>query len=415
MSSSLNIADLTSEASRKVLGTTPDTIHGPTSDMDFWSEEVLSNPYPYYKTLRDLGPAVWLTRHNAWAITHHEGVRFALANADIFSSAQGVTMNEPSNKALQDGMLASDDPAHKNLRRIFAKPLLPGAIAALKDRLVELAEKRVDELVSRVGFDAVKDLAHFLPVTVVTELVGLSEEGKSNMLLWAAGAFDAFGPMTHARTVSGIQVMEQAFHYLVALQRDSLDPNGWGAALFAAADRGDITVETAKAMLMDYLVPALDTTINATSSAVWLFAQNPDQWVKLRENPHLISSMIDEVLRVESPVRAFSRVVTRDFEIGGNTLPTGSRVLVVYASANRDERRYPDPDRFDISRDARDHVGFGHGTHICPGMHLARLEITVLFEILIKRINSWQILGEARNLNNTLRGLSRLDVEVDVD
>lgn len=415
MSSSLTLGDLTSETSRQILGTTPEAIDGPISDIDFWSDEVISNPYPYYKMLRDLGPAVWLTRHNAWAITHHEGVRTALANADVFSSAQGVTMNEPSNKALQDGMLASDDPAHKNLRRIFAKPLLPGAIAKLKDRLVELAEKQVDVLVERRRFDAVKDLAHFLPVTVVTELVGLSEEGKSNMLSWAAGAFDAFGPITHERTVSGIQIMGQAFHYLQALQRESLDPNGWGAALFAAADRGEIAADTAKAMLMDYLVPALDTTINATSSAVWLFAQNPEQWVKFRDNPHLISSVIDEVLRVESPVRAFSRVVTRDFDVGGTMLPAGSRVLVVYASANRDERRYSDPDRFDISRDSRDHLGFGHGTHICPGMHLARLEITVLFEILIKRIKTWRILDEARGSNNTLRGLARLDVEVDVD
>jgi len=381
-----------------------------TSDLDFWSDEVVSNPYPHYKTLRDAGPAVWLSRHSAWAITRHASVREALLNGEVFSSARGCMMNEATNRAMEGVMLCSDDPGHRQLRRVFARPLMPAALAPLKARLQRLAEQRVDILLQRKQFDAVADLAHLLPLTVVTELVGLSDEGKANMLSWAAGIFNAFGPDTHQRTLSGIAIMQQAFVYLQGLTRESLDPNGWGAALFGAADRGEVSTESAKAMLMDYLAPSLDTTINATSGAIWLFARHFEQWQKLKEDPCLIPQAIDEVLRLESPIRAFSRFITRDYVLDGIEMPANSWALMLYGCANRDERRYVDPETFDIERNARDHVAFGYGTHLCAGMHLARLEMSVLLETLARRIDRFRVIDASRGLNNTLWGFSRLEI-----
>ncbi len=392
-----------------------DVMAVPAFDEDFWSDEVIGNPYPHYKRLRDLGPAVWLSQHDAWAITRHDSVREALRNGEVFSSARGCMMNEQTNSAMHGVMLCSDDPEHRKLRNVFARPLMPAALAPLKVRLAELAERHVDKLMAAGTFDAVTDLAHFLPLNVVTDLVGLSEEGKANMLAWAAGIFNAFGPDTHVRTLQGIEILRQAFSYLQTVKRESLDPDGWGAALFAAADRGEVSYQSATAMLVDYVTPSLDTTINATSSAIWLFARHPAQWDMLRDSPKLMSGFIDEVVRLESPIRAFSRYVTRDYEMGGVVLPAGSRALMLYACANRDERRYADPDRFDITRDARDHVGFGFGTHLCAGMHLAKLEMTVLFEILTRRVRRFKLRGESRALHNTLRGLSSLQVAVEID
>jgi cytochrome P450 len=382
----------------------------PTSDLDFWSDEVLLNPYPHYKRLRDAGSAVWLRRHSAWAITRHASVREALLNGEVFSSARGCMMNDATNRAMEGVMLCSDDPGHRQLRRVFARPLMPAALAPLKARLKGLAEQRVDILLERRQFDAVADLAHLLPLTVVTELVGLSDEGKANMLSWAAGIFNAFGPDTHQRTLSGVAIMQQAFVYLQGLTRDSLDPNGWGAALFNAADRGEVSPESAKAMLMDYLAPSLDTTINATSGAIWLFARHFEQWQMLKEHPNWIPQAIDEVLRLESPIRAFSRLITRDYELDGIALPANGRALMLYACANRDERRYRDPETFDIERNARDHVAFGYGTHMCAGMHLARLEMSVLLETLLHKVDRFQLIDASRGSNNTLWGFSRLDV-----
>ena len=393
---------------------TPTSDHGvPVYNGDFWSDATLLDPYPVYRELRAAGPAVWLEQHGAWALTRHKVVRAALRDGELFSSAQCVALNDPSNAGAAGTMLCSDDPLHRKLRIVFTRPLMPAALKRLQERLTALVEKRVEELVRRKRFDAVSDLAHFLPLTVVTELVGLSEEGKSQMLRWAAGMFDSMGPITHERTVRGLEITMEAIGYIMNLSREELDPDGWGAALFAAADDGKITPVQAQTMLLDYLAPALDTTINASSSAIWLFAQHPDQWSKLRHNPALVSAAIDEVLRLESPIRAFSRYVTRDHIIGEAHLRAGDRAMMFYACANRDERRYPDPDLFDIGRDARDHLGFGHGTHICAGMHLARMEVTLLLEALMKQVEGFTLLEAERNPHNTLRGLARLIVEIE--
>lgn len=396
------------------MGSTLNTTHGgPVFHGDFWSDATLLDPYPVYRELRAAGPAVWLEQHGAWALTRHDVVRAALRDGELFSSAQGVALNDPSNAGAAGTMLSSDDPLHRKLRIVFTRPLMPAALKKLQDRLTALVERRVEELLQRARFDAVCELAHFLPLTVVTELVGLSEEGKSQMLRWAAGMFDSMGPITHERTVRGLEITMEAIGYIMNLSREELDPDGWGAALFAATDDGRITPMQAQTMLLDYLAPALDTTINASSSAIWLFAQHPDQWSKLRRNPALVSAAIDEVLRLESPIRAFSRLVTRDYRIGEARLRAGERALMLYACANRDERRYTDPDRFDIERDARDHLGFGHGTHICAGMHLARMEVTLLLQALARQVERFTLLEAERNAHNTLRGLARLIVAVE--
>ena len=390
-----------------------DVGHPPTLDLDFWSDAVLGDPYPYYRQLRDLGPVVWLSRHEAWALTRHHSVRAALLDGATFTSARGCMMNEATNRAMQGVMLCSDDPAHRALRRVFARPLSPAALAPLRARLADLAEERVRSLAARGAFDAVTELAHYLPLTVVTDLVGLGEEGKAKMLAWAAAIFNAFGPETHARTVSGMEITGQAFAYLQGLSRETLDPGGWGAALFDARDRGEVSPASAQAMLMDYLAPSLDTTINAISSAVWLFARHPAEWDRLRATPALVQGAIDEVLRLESPIRAFARHLTHDHAIGEVILPEGSRALMLYACANRDERRYAVPDRFDISRDARDHLGFGYGPHMCAGLHLARMEVTVVLEALLRHVARFTVVREERVPHNTLRGLAHLDVAVD--
>ena len=388
-----------------------DTSPIPVFDGDFWSDEVILTPYPHYETLRDLGAAVWLARHDAWALTRYETVRRALLDPSTFSSAHGCMMNAPMNEASRGIMLCSDDPEHLAMRRLFAKPLQPKELSALKPRLTALAAARIDDLLGRDHFDAVTDLAHYLPLTVVTELVGLDTEGREKMLHWAAAIFDAFGPPDNARTLTGTEIAQEVMTYvLTRVDRSSMIPGGWGEALFLAADRGAISEQTARLMLVDYLTPSLDTTINATSAAVELFATYPDQWDRLRANPQEIPHAINEVLRFESPIRAFAREATHDQVIDQCTIPAGARVLMLYACANRDPRKYPNADRFDISRHPSDHLAFGMGTHSCAGMHLAKLEITILLDALLPRVHRFIASDPVRRPHNTLRGLASLQV-----
>lgn len=379
---------------------------------DFWSDAVILDPYPHYAHLRELGPAVWLDQHRAWALTHYDAVRSALLTPEIFSSAEGCTMNAPMNEASRGIMLASDDPEHLAMRRLFAKPLAPKALESLRPRLKELAAGKIDALIAQGSFDAVTELAHFLPLAVVTELVGLDAEGRENMLHWAAALFDAFGPLPNARTEAGLAIAQQVISYVLErVERRNLVPEGWGAALFEAADRGVISETTARMMLIDYLTPSLDTTINGISSAIELFAANPEQWEKVRNDPSLIPHAINEVVRLESPIRAFSRSVKREHKMGDATLVPGDRALMIYACANRDPRKYPDPDRFDVARRPGDHLGFGMGTHLCAGMHLAKLEISILFETMATRVSHFRTGKAERRPHNTLRGLASLETE----
>jgi cytochrome P450 len=381
--------------------------------VDFWSDDVILNPYPHYEAMRSIGSAVWLTRNNAWALTRYETVRQALLQPEIFSSAKGCMMNEPMNKATQGIMLCSDDPQHLAMRRMFAKPLQLKELSLLRPRLEALAQAKVEELLARGSMDAVKDLAHHLPLAVVTELVGLDEEGRDQMLYWAAGIFDAFGPLDNPRTMTGLDIAQQVIGYVLErVKRSNMVPGGWGEALFIAADQGVITEHTARMMLVDYLTPSLDTTINATSAAIELFANHPEQWDKLRADPTLIPHAINEVVRIESPIRAFARESVREHQIDGVEIPVGSRVLMLYACANRDGAKYPDPDRFDIARKPSDHLGFGTGTHFCAGMHLAKLEIAVLLEALARRVSRFIATNPQRRPHNTLRGLASLDVRL---
>jgi len=382
----------------------------PAFDRDFWSDAVILDPYPVYAELRELGPAVWLQANSCWALTQYDAVRAALLDPATFSSASGCMMNAAMNEATKGIMLCSDDPEHLAMRRLFARPLQPKVLLEHRARFEALARGRIGELLERGSFDAVTELAHFLPLAVVTDLVGLDPYGRANMLDWAMGIFNAFGPDRNARTEAGIALAGGVIdHVLNRLDRANMVPGGWGEALFLAVDAGTLSEQTARMMLLDYLSPALDTTINATSAAIELFAAHPEQWDRLRADPALIPSAINEVIRLESPIRAFSRLVTRQCRIGEATLEPGDRALMLYASANRDPRRYPDPDRFDITRKAGDHLGFGQGTHVCAGMHLAKLEITVLLETMLPLVAGFRTGKAERRAHNTLRGLHRLE------
>jgi cytochrome P450 len=165
-------------------------------------------------------------------------------------------------------------------------------------------------------------------------------------------------------------------------------------------------------LLAGYVVAAFDTTINLVANGVWLFANHPDQWSALRAEPSLMPFAINEILRMESPIQCFSRVTTRDVDLGdGVVIPAGARVINSYAAANRDERHYPDPDAFDVRRKSADHLSFSYGIHACAGQGLARLEATAVFKALADRVTRIEPDGEpVRALNNITRGFAHLPV-----
>jgi cytochrome P450 len=387
-------------------------IDAPISDLELYSDEVLASPYETYAELRDLGPVVYMSKYDAYAVPRYHALREVATNWEIFSSAKGVMMNDTMNELTEGVVLCSDPPEHRTMREVLERPLRPGRLDAYAPQIREEAAAVVSRLVDQGSFDAATDLAQHLPLTIVSKLVGLGDYGRERMLEWASAGFDAQGPM-NPRTIAAMPKAKELVEYALNEARPGkIDPDGWAADLYRAGERGELPADKCPFMVIDYTGPSLDTTIFGTSSAIWLFAHHPDQWALLREQPALIRHAINEVLRLESPIQYFTRLTTKDHEIEGINVPAGSRTILMYGSANRDERKYPDPDKFDISRRPSDQLAFGHGEHACVGMNLARLEIRSLLEELVKHVHGFEILSEERAINNTLRGLARLDIRV---
>lgn len=384
----------------------------PVYDVDLYDDDVLRDPYPHYRALRELGPVVWLPRNALYALGRFEDVRAALRNPDLFSSAQGVAANDRVNEMSRGTTLASDAPLHDRLRGIIAAPLLPRALEQIGPEIRAEARRLVGDLVTRGQFDAVADLAQHLPLTIVSKLVGLEDYGRGSMLRWASATFNVLGTMNERGCSAMADVLEMRGYLGGTAIRERLLPGSWGQRIFEAADRGEVEPERCPVLMRDYIGPSLDTTIFATANLILLFGQYPEQWDLLRKEPTLIHNAINEALRLESPIRGFTRHLTNDATIGGVSVPRGSRVLLLYASANRDERKWQDPECFDVRRRASDHLGFGNGTHMCAGLHLARLEMTALLEVLLEKVTRFEIGEPVLALNNVLRGLASLPVRV---
>jgi cytochrome P450 len=384
----------------------------PASQIELWAPDALADPYPLYRELRDAGPVVWLQQYDLFVLARYADVRAALENWPVFSSAQGVMMNQKMNDLLRGIVLCTDPPEHTALRGVLKRPLEHEQLKALEPEIDTEAQRLVDRLVEQRTFDAATELAPHLPLEIVSKRVGLPEEGRERMLDWAFANFQCFGPM-NALTEEAFATIHEAVEFSTdPTLRERLTPGGWAAQLYEAEEAGELPAGRAAIMLNDYWGPSLDTTIFGVVNAIWLFAQHPDQWELLREEPSLLPHAVNEALRLESPLQAFSRKTTEDHEVDGISVPAGSRVVVVYASANRDERKYEDPERFDITRKPNDQLAFGWGPHQCVGMPLARLEMRALLKALVQRVERFELGETERAVNNVLRGFRRLEVTV---
>ncbi len=385
----------------------------PSAATDPYSDAALLNPWPMYKELRDMGPAVWLDQYQMFALTRHSSVLRVLQDGESFPSSFGVMMNDEMNQVLRGNTLCSDGAAHDKLRKVVIKPVTPTALKSLQEEITREAETIVNRLCGQRRFCAATQLAPYLPLTIASNAVGLPEEGRERMMQWSLGMFDCFGPM-NARAQAALPVLSELMDYArTQAVPGKLKAGSWAEAIHHAADRGEVPHEAVPVMMIDYMGPSLDTTILAIANGVWLFASHPDQWDIVREDPSVMPSAINEILRMEAPIQDFSRFVARDYDLDGVLLPEGSRAIAFYGAANRDERRFPDPDRFDVRRNPTTHLSFGAGSHMCLGMHLAKLEMRALFTALAAKVKRFHIETEERLLHNILRGFSKLVVAVE--
>jgi cytochrome P450 len=398
---------------------TPDapSVDAPTSDADPFSHEVLEDPLPMHEELREAGPVVYLTRYDVYALARYEQVHAALTDWQDLSSSAGVGLsNFRYEKPWRPPslLLEADPPRHDAPRRVLSKILGPRALRRLRDRWFADAEVLVDEVLANgTEFDAVESLGSVFPLRVFPDAVGLLPDGRDNLLPYGDHAFNAFGPANDLVAKGEPRVAELSAWVSSRCAREALSDDGFGAQIWAASDRGEITPEQAPLIVRSLLTAGVDTTVHGISAVLYGLATHPGEWQRLRENPSLARVAFDEAVRWESPVQTFFRTATRDVQFGGGTVPDGSKILMFLAAANRDPRHWADPDRFDLTRDPSGHVGFGMGLHQCVGQHVARLEAEAVLAALARRVESFELAGPPRrHHNNTLRALDSLPLRM---
>jgi 4-methoxybenzoate monooxygenase (O-demethylating) len=388
----------------------------PVLDIDPFDEEFLRAPEPAHQQLRDAGPVVYLARYGIWSMARFAEVQAALRDPRAFCSKAGVglsdfTKEEPWRPPSL--LLEADPPEHTRVRRVTARALSPRVIEHLRQEFGRQATELVADLAARGTFDAVPDLAQAYSLRAFPDAVGLSPDGRENLLIYGSMVFNAFGPKNRLLAESMAAAEPVRAWIAGSCKRASLATGGLGSEIYAAVGRNEITEDEAGLLVRSLLSAGVDTTVHTLAWAVHALATSPAQWQALRDDHSLARAAIEETLRHASPVQTFFRTTTRAVDVAGTIIPPGEKVLLFLGAANRDPRVWRDPDRFDIRRRAAGHVGLGSGIHACVGAALARLEGELLLTALARQLSSLKLAGPVRPyLNNTIKGLSGLPVRV---
>lgn len=388
----------------------------PSLAINPFDEAFLGNPYAHHDVLRDAGPVVWLEAIGCYGMAGYAEVQPALKDWQVFVSGRGVGLSDFATDEPwrpPSLLLEADPPLHDRTRGLMNKV---ASLASLKSAMPHWrvkAERLIDELVARVSFDAVVDLGEAFPLSVFPDLVGLPDEGREYLIPYGTNVFNAFGPRNALLKKSLADAADATTWVASVCKRDRLKPGGWGAAVFAAADRGECSEVEAERLVRSLLTAGVDTTVNGIGNMIHAFATHPDQWAKLRADPSLAKRAFEESLRWDSTVQTFFRTTSRVVKVAGHPIPEGAKVLLFLAAANRDPRHWERAHEFDIMRSASGHVGFGFGIHQCLGQMVARMEAEAVLDAMIPHIAEIKLAAEpVRRLNNTLHALSHLPVEI---
>jgi len=371
----------------------------PQMDFDPYDVEVLKNPYPYHEMMREAGPVVWIRKYGCWAVTRYEEVRTVLNDYQTYVSSAGVgyanfRTEEPFRPPSL--VLEADPPAHTRARKPLAAAISNKALAQHQEEFTKQAKVYVDRALEMGEIDGSRDLAVAYPLKVFPDAVGLAPDGRETLLDYGNIVFNAIGPhKDNAVFADATKNAAAVTEWIMAhCAREALSPGGFGMSIYEFADRGELTEDEAGMLVRSLLSAGVDTTVSGIGNALYLFSKNPDQWAKLHEDPSLTRHAFEEAIRLESPVQAFFRTASKDTELSGVKINAWDKVMCYYASANRDPRRWENPDKFDITRNAQGHLAFGTGVHRCVGRVVAWVEADALLGELARRVKAIEPTGE---------------------
>lgn len=390
----------------------------------------LQDPYPFFERLRKEAPVTFNPMLGLWLISRYDDINAVLNNPASFSSASAIASAEkltPEAQAilgpgpiLHDSPLNMDPPAHTRLKRLLQKGFLPAKVAREEVRIRKLANALIDGFIHEGRGDLVERFAYPLPVQVILTMVGVPQEDTAQVKQWTS---DLFGlvfaqipPEAQPAMARGVVEYRKYCTQLIEQRRRQPQEDLTSDLVHAEVDGEALTMQELIAVIGGSLLAAGHET---TTAQIALNVKNlllqPERWQMLRENRALIPKAIEECMRLEGSAPGLVRTAVQDVEVGGVLLPKGSRLLLLYTSANHDEAHFDAPERFDLQRENMQHLGFGRGIHFCLGAPLARMELRIALELLLERLPNLRLVpGQDYGYHQELlilRAINHLQVE----
>ncbi|MFP1624176.1 cytochrome P450 family protein [Streptomyces sp. 5K101] len=385
----------------------------------------VADPFPLYRRLREDGPvrrAVLAGGLDAWLVTRYEDGLAALSDPRLSSDIRDASdprlmeqLPQFERESMMSNMLRSDPPDHTRLRRLVSKAFTARRVAELEPRIQEIADRLLDAVVPTGRAELVADFALPLPVTVISEMLGVPVDERYDFQRWTDEMLARGERMPDPAVVNGAWQRMRAYVTKLLDAKRSRPGDDLLSALISARDEGQrLNEDELIAMTFLLLAAGYITTVNLIGGGIATLLAHPDQLALLRDDPGLLPDAIEEFLRYDGPVSpGIARFAREDVEIAGVTIPRGATVLIASAIADRDPARFPDPDRLDVTRGDNGHLAFGHGIHYCLGAPLARLEGRIAIGTALRRLPDLALAVPPTDLPwrlGGLRGPTRLPV-----
>jgi cytochrome P450 len=403
--------------------------------------ETCDEPYPLYSELRDLDNLHWSPEGNVFCVTRFDEAEAVFKQPDLFSSRIGFNlltgdlwdtvgpcdvfemvrfmararMSPFVLRGIPSTIISSDPPHHDAMRSTVNRGFTPRRIGAWEDRVRELSEECVLGAGDEESFDVIDRLAAPLPMRIIAEILGVDANRISDFRRWSTGIIDVLSGSTRTKSPAhALDMAGQLFQYMrTVVDARRKEPTDDLISVLVDPNQGAV-MSTQEVIFFSLvlLIAGNETTMNTVGSAVELLMRRRDVLEEVAEDPKLIKNLVEEIIRMESPFRWMPRTAMQDTTIRGTHIPKGSDLLVMIGAANRDERRFENPEHFDLHRDTSGHMGFGYGIHFCLGASLARLEVRVVLETLVPLLLGRELRpGDAtRTDSNFTRGYSRMEV-----
>ena len=378
-------------------------------DGRFYAED----PYAAYRWMRENAPVYWDEEARVWGLARYADLYAAERDPKTFSNAQGI---RPENPPLPQ-MIDFDDPEHRRRRRLVSAGFTPKGLADREPRIREICVTLIERARARGSFDFVADLAAWLPLIVIADMLGVEEDAHADLLRWSETMICASSrgtPDLLARATEAYLAYTDYQRAVIADRRARPPQNDLVSILCRAEIDGDRLDDDSilhESLLI--LVGGDETTRHVLVGGTYELLCDPAARAALAADPVRIPTAVEEMLRWVSPIQNMARTATRDVEMGGQTIHEGEKVLLLFPAANRDPEVFPEPERFDVARTPNEHLAFGLGAHFCLGAVLARIELKVMFEELLRRMPTLRLASDeppARRASNFISGIERLPV-----